>query len=179
MSNNASTINTQQVSTDNSNSATKVQSPQVAFPPITPFKDSPAVVDTAVFTGMSSTGPIQVRDGTPHLSFVPIRGAFIDADTIASLQSQPAAYLAAIKDGKDNALSPLSLSPVPPHSEKSASPSLLPIPPRPQADNHSGASSTDCHRQYWDPAEACNDCCKVLLWHRNVNSISFAEGALP
>src|SRR5712675_2885899 len=83
---------------------------------------TPAVIDTAVFAGMSSTGPVQVRDGTPRLSFVPVGGAFIDADTAASLQSQPATYLAAVQDGEDNAPSPLTLSPVPPHSEKSSSP---------------------------------------------------------
>src|SRR5712671_2564149 len=117
MSDNANTVNTQQVPTDNSNPAAKVQSPQAAFPPVTPIKDSPTVIDTAVFAGTSSTGPVQVRDRTPHLSFVPIRGAFIDADTIALLQSQPAAYLTTIKDGENNAPSPLSLSPIPPHSE--------------------------------------------------------------
>jgi len=131
MSSNADTINTQQVSTDNSNTTTKVQSPQAVFPPVTPIKDSPVVIDTAVFTGTSSTGPIQVRDGTPRLSFVPVGGAFIDADTITSLQSQPAAYLAAIKDGEDNAPLPLTLSLIPPCSEKSTSPIPLPIPPRP------------------------------------------------
>src|SRR5712672_2886067 len=143
MSNNADTVNTQQVSTANSDPAAKVQSPQVAFPPITPIKDSPTVIDTAVFAGTSSTGPVQVRDGTPHLSFVPVGGAFIDTNTIASLQSQPVAYLAAIKDGEDNAPSPLTLSPIPPRSEKSASPVPLPIPLRPQADNRSGANSAD------------------------------------
>src|SRR5712675_1680152 len=101
------------------------------------------VLNTVVFAGTSSTGPVQAGDGTPRLSFVPIGGAFIDADTIASLQSQPVAYLAAIKDGENNAPSPLTLSPVPPRSEKSASPIPLPIPPRPQTDNHSGATSAD------------------------------------
>src|SRR5712675_106418 len=60
---------------------TKIQSPQMTFPPVTPVKDSPTVVDTAVFAGMSNTGPVQTRDGTPRLSFVPIGGMFIDADT--------------------------------------------------------------------------------------------------
>src|SRR5712675_2976256 len=143
MSNNAGTINTQQVSTDNSNPAAKVQSPQMAFPPVTSVKDSPAIIDTAVFAGMSSMGPVQVRDGTSCLSFVPVGGAFIDPDTIASLQSQPAAYLAAIQDGENNAPSPLTLSLIPPRSEKSASPVPLPIPLRPQADNRSGASSAN------------------------------------
>src|SRR5712671_6280532 len=50
MSNNADTVNKQQVSADNSNPTTKVQSPQAAFPPITPVKDSPTVIDTAVFS---------------------------------------------------------------------------------------------------------------------------------
>src|SRR5712672_2703338 len=143
MSSNANTVNPQQVPTDGNNTAAKIQSPKTTFPPVTPIKDSPAVINTAVFAGTSSTGPIQVRDGTPHLSFVPVGGTFIDADTIASLQSQPAAYLAAIKDGEDNAPSPLTLSPAPPCSEKSTSPIPLPIPPRPQADNRSGASSAD------------------------------------
>src|SRR5712671_1748370 len=143
MSNNADTLKTQQVSTNNSNPTAKVQSPQMAFPPVTPVKDSPTVINTAVFAGMSSMGPVQVRDGTPCLSFVPVGGTFIDADTIASLQSQPAAYLATIKDGENNAPSPLTLSPIPPCSEKSASPIPLPIPPRPQTDNRSGASSTN------------------------------------
>jgi len=115
----------------------------MAFPPVTPVKDSPTVINTAVFAGMSSMGPVQVRDGTPCLSFVPVGGTFIDADTIASLQSQPAAYLATIKDREDNAPSPLTLSPIPPCSEKSASPTPLPIPPRPQTDNRSGAGSAD------------------------------------
>jgi len=92
---------------------------------------------------MSNTGPVQTRDGTPRLSFVPIGGMFIDADTITSLQSQPAAYLAAIQDGENNAPSPLTLSPIPPRSEKSASPVPLPIPLRPQTDNRSGASSAN------------------------------------
>src|SRR5712675_1831176 len=143
MSSNANTVNTQQVSTGNNNTTTKIQSSQATFPPVTPVKDSPAVIDAAIFAGTSSTGPIQVRDGTPRLAFVPLRGAFIDADTIASLQSQPTTYLAAIKDGENNAPSPLTLSPVPPRSEKSTSPVPLPIPPRPQADNRSGASSAN------------------------------------
>src|SRR5712672_2152767 len=117
MSSNANTVNTQQVSTGNDNTTTQIQSSQATFPPITPV-----IIDTAVFAGTNSTGPIQDRDGTPRLSFVPVGGTFIDADTIASLQSQPATYLAAIKDGEDNAPSPLTLSPVPPRSEKSASP---------------------------------------------------------
>src|SRR5712671_3528469 len=143
MSNNADTINTQQVSNDNNNPTAEVQSPQVTFPPVTPIKDSPTVIDTAIFAGTSSTGPIQVRDGTPHLSFVPIGGASFDADTATLLQGQLAAYLTAIKDREDNALSPLTLSPIPPRSEKSTSPVPLPIPPRPQADNRSGASSAN------------------------------------
>src|SRR5712672_2104504 len=143
MSSNADTVDTQQMPTSNDNTTTKIQSSQATFPPVTTVKDSPAVIDTAVFAGMSSMGPVQVRDGTPRLSFVPIRGTFIDADTIASLQSQPATYLAAIQDRENNAPSPLTLSPIPPRSEKSTSPVPLPIPPRPQADNRSGASSTD------------------------------------
>src|SRR5712672_2429851 len=143
MSSNANTVNPQQVPTDGNNTAAKIQSPKTTFPPVTPIKDSPAVIDTAVFAGTSSTGPVQVRDGTPRLSFVPVGGAFIDDDTIASLQSQPTTYLAAIKDREDNAPSPLTLSPVPPRSEKSTSPVPLPIPPRPQDDNRSGASSAN------------------------------------
>jgi len=143
MSSNANTIYTQQVPTNGNNTAAKIQSPQTTFPPVTPIKDSPAVIDTAVFAGMSSTGPIQIGDGTPRLSFVPIGGTFIDADTISSLQSQPATYLAAIKDREDNAPSPLTLSSIPMRSEKSASPVPLPIPLRPQADNRSGASSAN------------------------------------
>jgi len=144
MSDNANTIEQQQVQPiDNVNTAAKVQSPQVAFPPVTPIKDSPVVIDTTVFAGTSSMGPIQVRDRTPCLSFVPIGGTFINADTITSLQSQPVAYLAAIKDGENNAPLPLTLSPIPPCSEKSASPIPLPIPLRPQTDNRSGASSAN------------------------------------
>src|SRR5712672_736448 len=143
MSSNANTVNTQQVSTGDDNTTTQLQGPQATFPPITPVKDSSAVIDTAIFAGTSSTNPVKVRDGTPRLSFVPIRGSFIDADTAASLQSQPAAYLTAIKDREDNALSPLTLSPIPPRSEKSTSPSPLPIPPRPQDDNRSRANSAN------------------------------------
>src|SRR5712671_5234839 len=65
MSSNADTVNTQQVSTGNDNTTTKIQSSQATFPPVTPIKDSPAVIDTAIFAGTSNTGPIQVRDGTP------------------------------------------------------------------------------------------------------------------
>src|SRR5712672_634197 len=82
MSSNAGTINTQQVPTDGDNTTTKIQSPKTTFPPVTPVKDSPAVIDTAIFAGTSNTGPIQVRDGTPRLAFVPIGGTFIDANTI-------------------------------------------------------------------------------------------------
>jgi len=168
MSNNAGTINTQQVPTDNNNPAAKIQSPQMTLSPITPVKDSPTVIDTAIFAGTSSTGPVQVRDGTPRLSFVPIGGAFIDADTITSLQGQPAAYLTTIKDREDNAPSPLTLSPIPLCSEKSASPVLLPIPPRPQTDNRSGASSADS--SVLTSADPDRDCYSretlLTLWKR-------------
>src|SRR5712672_2476426 len=143
MSSNADTVNTQQVSTGSDNTTTKIQGSQATFPPVTPVKDSPAIIDTAIFAGTSSTGPIQVRDGTPRLAFVPLGGTFIDADTIASLQSQPTTYLAAIKDGENNAPSPLALSPTSPRPEKSASPSPIPIPPRSQTDNRSGAYSAN------------------------------------
>src|SRR5712672_1387719 len=143
MSSNADTVDAQQMPANSNNATPKIQSSQATFPPVTPVKDSPAVIDTAIFAGTNSTSPIQARDGTPRLNFVPIGGTFIDDDTIASLQSQPATYLAAIKDREDNAPSPLTLSPIPPRSEKSASPSPLPIPPRPQTDNRSGASSAN------------------------------------
>jgi len=157
MSSNANTVQQQQMQPiNNGNPAAKVQSPQVAFPPVTPIKDSPTVVDATVFTGTSSTGPIQVRDGTPRLSFVPIGGAFIDTNTITSLQGQPVAYLTAIKDGEDNAPLPLTLSPVPLCSEKSALPSPLSIPLRPQTDNHSGASSA--HDSVLTSADPDRDC---------------------
>jgi len=122
MSSNANTVDPQQVSADDNNTPAKIQSPETTLPPKSPLKDSPAVIDTAIFAGTDSRGPVQVRDGTPRLSFVPIGGALIDDDTAASLQSQPVAYLAAIKDREDNAPSPLTLSPIPLRSEKSTSP---------------------------------------------------------
>jgi len=97
-------------------------------------------------------GPIQVRDGTPCISLVPIGGVFFDTATAAALQSQPVEYLTTIKDGENNALSPLTLSLVPLCSEKSASPMPLPIPLQPQTDNRSrDNSATDSVLTRADP----------------------------
>src|SRR5712671_5528817 len=82
MPRNASTIDTQQVHANSSDTATKIPSPQMALPPSTPTKTTDAIIDTAVFAGTTHTAPVQVRDGTTPLSFVPIGGAFTsDADT--------------------------------------------------------------------------------------------------
>jgi len=103
--------------------------------------DAPAVIDTTVFAGKETSSPIQVRDRTPYISLVLIGGVFFDATTATTLQSQPVEYLTTIKDREDNAPSPVTLSPIPPCSEKTALPMLLPISPWPQTHSSPGASS--------------------------------------
>jgi len=137
MSRNASPINSQQVHADNGTPTAEVSSPQATLPPSSPVQAIHTLVDAAVFAGSNIAGPIKIRDGTPHISFVPIRGTFTDA-TIAP-QAEPISP--ANKDGKNNAPSPLALSPTPSRTEKSPSPPPIPIPPRSQPGNQPGADS--------------------------------------
>jgi len=143
MSSNANPSDNRQVQTNDGQATTQVSTPQASLPSVTLVQASPTVhLDTAIFARSATQGPIQTRDGTPRISLVPIRGAFFDTATATALQSQPVEYLTAIKDRENNALSPLSLSPIPPCSEKTASLTPLPILPQPQTGGLSGASST-------------------------------------
>src|SRR5882672_7546726 len=136
MSQNANPINPQ-MPPDNSTSATQIPSPQETLPPCSPVQATPTIVDAAVFAGTRTTGPVQVRDGTPHLSFVPIGGTFSDATTAP--QTKPIGH--ANKDGENNAPSPLALSPNPPRTEENSSPPPIPIPPRSQSSDQPGTNS--------------------------------------
>jgi len=97
-----------------------------------------AVIDAAIFAGTTNENPVQVRDGTAPLSFVPIGGAFT-SDTAA--QTEPTSPSTIDKDGEDHAPSPLALSPILPQSEKSVSPPPILIPPRSQSSDQSRANS--------------------------------------
>jgi len=138
MSSNARAIDTQQVYTDGGNTTTEILSPQMTLPANPPDTATHAVVDTAVFAGTTNVKPVQVRDGTAPLSFVPIGGTFTDN---AATQAKPTSPSIVDKDGEDHAPSPFALSPILPQSEKSVSPSPIPIPPRPQPSNQSRADS--------------------------------------
>jgi len=140
MSNNASTIDTQQVHASTGSTTAKVSSPQATLPPLTSVKDTPAIVDATVFAGTASMNPIQTGDGTSHLSFVPIGGTFVDATNTTPDPTKSASPDATDKDGEDNALSPLTL-PLVPLTEKSTSPPPIPIPPRSQSSGQSRANS--------------------------------------
>src|SRR5712671_4923814 len=139
MQNHASTIDAQQVPTNNSNAPAEVPSPQAALPTSIPNEATNAVVDTAVFAGATHAASVQIRDGTAPLSFVPIGGTFT-RDT-ATPQTKPTSPSVTNKDGENHAPSPLALSPIPAQSEKSASPPPLPTPPRPQHGHKSRANS--------------------------------------
>jgi len=143
MSPNANTTDKQQMSTHNShaNSTTEIPSTEVTLSTVAPSKDDPIVLDATVFAGTNTMGPVQTRDGTPHLSFVPIGGTFVTDNKDDPPPTQPKEHPTTNKEGGDNAPTPLSLSPIPPHSEKSTSPTPLPIPPRPQNPRHPGTDS--------------------------------------
>src|SRR5712672_3795660 len=130
MSNNASAINAQQVPANNSNAPTEIPSSQTALPTGVPNEATHSVVDAAVFAGTTHAAPVQIRDGTTPLSFVPIGGTFTKDATTP--QTEPISPSVTNKDGEDHAPSPLTLSPIPMQSERSTSPSPLPTPPRPQ-----------------------------------------------
>jgi len=139
MSNNASASNNRQVLTNYEQ--TTPTTPKISTTQTT-LQPAATILDATIFARQNVQSSVQIRDGTPCLSLVPIGGAFIDITTATALQSQPAEYLAAIKNGEDNALSPLTLSPIPARSEETASPALLPIPPRLKNHSQPGAGST-------------------------------------
>src|SRR5712672_1520257 len=132
MSSNANTIDARQMHANSSSTSAKIPTPQTTLPPSSPIKTTHAIVDVAVFASTNHADPVQVRDGTAHLSFVPIGGTFTSN---AAAQAEPTNPSIVDKDGENHAPSPHALSPIPPRSEKSASPSPIPIPPRPQPDN--------------------------------------------
>src|SRR5712671_6422651 len=139
MPSNASTIDTQQVPANDSNAPTEIPSSQVALPTSVPDEATNTIIDTAVFAGTTHAAPVQVRDGTAPLSFVPIGGTF--TKDAATPQTEPTKPSVTNKDGEDHAPSPLALSPIPAQSEKSTSPPPLPTPPRPQPGHESRANS--------------------------------------
>src|SRR5712671_6952774 len=139
MPNNANTVDTQQVRASGNNAPAEIPSSQVALPTSVPNEATNAVIDTAVFAGTTNAAPVQIRDRTAPLSFVPIGGTFTK-DTITP-QTEPTAPSATNKDGENHASSPLALSPIPAQSEKSTSPPPLPTPPRPQSGHKSWANS--------------------------------------
>src|SRR5712671_6097492 len=139
MPSNASTIDTQQVPANDSNAPTEIPSSQVALPTSVPDEATNTAIDAAIFAGTTHAAPIQIRDGTAPLSFVPIGGTFTK-DT-ATPQTEPTNPSVTNKDGENHAPSPLALSPIPAQSEKSTSPPPLPTPPRPQPGHESRANS--------------------------------------
>jgi len=140
MTSNAGTIDTQQVHADSSHSTTKIQTSQTTLPPIVPAKSTLAAVDVAVFAGTNDANPVQARDRTPALSFVPIGGTFTYTNNTTP-QTEPMDHPANNEDREDHAPSPLTLSPTSPQPEKSTSLSPIPIPPRPQHNRQSGTDS--------------------------------------
>src|SRR5712672_1802693 len=139
MPNNANTIDTQQVLTNNGDAPAEISSPQATLLTSIPNEAADAAIDTAVFAGTTHSAPVQVRDGTTPLSFVPIGGTFTRNATTP--QTEPTRPPIDDKDGEDHASSPLALSPIPAQSEKSASPPPIPTPPRPQPGHKSRANS--------------------------------------
>src|SRR5712675_143141 len=105
MSNNAGTIDTQQVPANNRNAPTEIPSPQTTLPTSVPNEAANSVVDTTVFAGTTHAAPVQVRDGTAPLSFVPIGGTFVKDATTP--QTEPISSPTADKDGENHAPSPL------------------------------------------------------------------------
>src|SRR5882757_9250918 len=104
MSNNADTLDTQQVHTDGSNTSAKIQSPQTALPTSSPNEATNTIGNAAVFAGSTHAAPIQVRNGTAPLSFVPIGGTFTNDDVAP--QAKPTSPSAIDKDGENHAPSP-------------------------------------------------------------------------
>src|SRR5712672_746794 len=133
MPSNANTIDTQQVLANDSNAPAEIPSSQVSLPTSIPDEATNTVIDTAVFAGTTHAAPVQIRDGTAHLSFVPIGGPFTRDTTTP--QTEPTNPSVTNKDRENHAPSPLTLSPNPSQSEKSASPSPIPIPLSPQPDH--------------------------------------------
>src|SRR5712671_5824310 len=130
MPSDANTVDAQQVPAKGSNAPTEIPSSQAALPTSIPNEATDTIIDTAVFAGTTHATPIQIRDGTAPLSFVPIGGTFTkDATTPQTESISPSV---ANKDGEDHAPSPVALSPIPTQSERSTSLPPLPTPPRPQ-----------------------------------------------
>src|SRR5712671_1436206 len=154
MPSNANTVDTQQVHASGSNAPTEVSSPQTTFSTSIPDEATNAVIDAVVFAGTTHSAPVQARDGTAPLSFVPIGGTFTkDATTPQTESVSPSVTN---KDGEDHAPSPLTHSPIPTQSERSTSPTPLPTPPRPQLGHKSRTHSIhgslladpDTHREH-------------------------------
>src|SRR5712675_613949 len=139
MPSDADTVDTQQVLADSSNAPAEIPSSQAALPTNIPNAATNTVIDTAVFAGTTHATPVQIRDGTAPLSFVPIGGTFT-RDT-ATPQTEPISPSVTNEDGENHAPSPLALSPIPAQPEKSASPPPLPTPLRPQPGHESRANS--------------------------------------
>src|SRR5712675_2461589 len=139
MPSDADTVDTQQVLADSSNAPAEIPSSQAALPTNIPNAATNTVIDTAVFAGTTHATPVQIRDGTAPLSFVPIGGTFTRDTTTP--QTEPISPSVTNKDGENHAPSPLALSPIPAPSEKNASLPPLPTPPRPQPGHKSWANS--------------------------------------
>src|SRR5712675_115081 len=139
MPSDADTVDTQQVLADSSNAPAEIPSSQAALPTNIPNAATNTVIDTAVFAGTTHAAPVQIRDGTAPLSFVPIGGTFTRDTTTP--QTEPISPSVTNEDGENHAPSPLALSPIPAQPEKSASPPPLPTPPRPQPGHKSRANS--------------------------------------
>src|SRR5882672_4817683 len=111
MPSNANTVNTQQVLTNSSDTPTEVSSSQATLPTSIPNEATNAVIDTTVFAGTTHAAPVQIRDGTAPLSFVPIGGMFTSDTTTP--QTESASPAVTNQDGKNNASSPVALSSIP------------------------------------------------------------------
>jgi len=106
----ANTLDTQQMHANGSDTSAKIQSPQTTLHANLPDEATNAVVDAAVFAGMTHAASVQAGDGTAPLSFVPIGGMF--TNSAVAPQAKPISPSAANEGGKDHAPSPLTLSPV-------------------------------------------------------------------
>src|SRR5882672_3323691 len=124
MSQNANTIDAQQMHTDGGNAATEVPSPQATLRTEHADTTTYAVVDAPIFAGTTNKDPVQARDGTAPLSFVPIGGAFTNN---ATAQTKPTDPSILDKDREDHAPSPLALPSILPQSEENTSPPPIPI----------------------------------------------------
>src|SRR5882757_7480227 len=101
MSNNADALDTQQMHADSSNTSAQIQSSQTALPTSPPNEATDAIVDVAVFAGTTHAAPIQVRDRTAPISFVPIRGTF--TNNADAPQAKPTSPSIIDKDGENHA----------------------------------------------------------------------------